>query len=105
MNADLSRRGQEPALILLKTVAYVLGSVLLFVAIAMFASAIVSVLYAEYETAMWIAVSAGITAAFGYTTRRLVPRPRSITVKQGFATVGLAWFVFSVFGALPYLLT
>jgi trk system potassium uptake protein TrkH len=26
-------------------------------------------------------------------------------VKQGFATVGLAWFVFSIFGALPYLLS
>ena len=99
------RSSQPLAVNLLKTVAYVLGSVLLFVAIAMAASAIVSVFYAEYETAMWIAISAGITALFGYTTRRLVPRPRSITVKQGFATVGLAWFVFSIFGALPYLLT
>ena len=99
------RSSQPLAVNLLKTVAYVLGSVLLFVAIAMAASAIVSVFYAEYETAMWIAISAGITALFGYTTRRLVPRPRSITVKQGFATVGLAWFVFSIFGALPYLLS
>ena len=99
------RSSQPLAVNLLKTVAYVLGSVLLFVAIAMLASAMVSLLYAEYETAMWIAISAGITALFGYTTRRLVQRPRSITVKQGFATVGLAWFVFSVFGALPYLLS
>ena len=90
---------------LLKTVACVLGSVLLFVAIAMVVSALVSALYAEYEAAMWIAVSAGITAVFGYGTRRLVRRPESITVKQGFATVGMAWFVFSIFGALPYLLT
>jgi trk system potassium uptake protein TrkH len=99
------RSSQPLAVSLLKTVAYVLGSVLLFVAIAMLASAMVSLLYAEYETAMWIAISAGITALFGYTTRRLVERPRSITVKQGFATVGLAWFVFSIFGALPYLLS
>ena len=35
----------------------------------------------------------------------MVRRPKSITVKQGFATVGLAWFVFSIFGALPYLLS
>ncbi|MFB3044579.1 MAG: potassium transporter TrkG, partial [Acidimicrobiia bacterium] len=99
------RSSQPLAFNLLKTVAYVLGSVLLFVSIAMLVSAAVSVLYAEFETALWIAISAGITALFGYTTRRLVQRPRSITVKQGFATVGLAWFVFSVFGALPYLLT
>lgn len=105
MTIEEPRSSQPLAVNLLKTVAYVLGSVLLFVAIAMAASAIVSVFYAEYETAMWIAISAGITALFGYTTRRLVPRPRSITVKQGFATVGLAWFVFSIFGALPYLLS
>lgn len=98
-------RTRRPALSLLKTVAFVLGSVLLFVAVAMTASAVVSALYDEYETAVWIAVSAGITAVVGYGTRRLVSRPETITVKQGFATVGLAWFVFSIFGALPYLLT
>lgn len=97
--------GQPMAVGLLKTVAYVLGSVLLFIAAAMALSAIVSAFYAEYEASMWIAISAGITAVFGYGTRRLVPRPKSITVRQGFATVGLAWFVFSIFGALPYLLT
>ncbi len=103
---DTEQLSNKPlAVNLLKTVAYVLGSVLLFIAIAMTASAVVSVLYSEYETAMWILVSAVITAAFGYTTRRVVQRPTSITVKQGFATVGLAWFVFSIFGALPYLLS
>ncbi len=103
---DTEQLSNKPlAVNLLKTVAYVLGSVLLFIAIAMTASAVVSVLYSEYETAMWILVSAVITAAFGYTTRRMVQRPTSITVKQGFATVGLAWFVFSIFGALPYLLS
>ena len=103
---DTEQLSNKPlAINLLKTVAYVLGSVLLFIAIAMAASAVVSVLYSEYETAMWILVSALITAAFGYTTRRVVQRPTSITVKQGFATVGLAWFVFSIFGALPYLLS
>lgn len=96
---------RSPARNLLKTVSYVLGSVLLFVAAAMTSAALVSVLFAEFETALWIAVAAGITALVGYVTRRLVRRPTSITVKQGFATVGLAWFVFSIFGALPYVLS
>ncbi|MEA1902842.1 MAG: TrkH family potassium uptake protein [Actinomycetota bacterium] len=98
-------KGRSPTLSLLKTVAYVLGSVLMFIAVAMLTSAAVSVLYQEYETALWIAISAGITSLFGYGTRRFVRRPTSISIKQGFATVGLAWFVFSVFGALPYLLS
>jgi trk system potassium uptake protein TrkH len=105
MTTEERRSAQPLAVILLKTVAYVLGSVLLFVAVAMGVAAIVSAVYSEFETAMWIAISAGITAVFGVVTRQLVPKPKSITVKQGFATVGLAWFVFSIFGALPYLLS
>ena len=105
MTTETRSRGQSPALGLLKTVAFVLGSVLLFIAVAMIVSAVVSVIYREYKTAMWITVSAVITALSGLATRRLVRRPHGITVKQGFATVGLAWFVFSLFGALPYLLS
>lgn len=105
MTTRSSERGQHPIQSLLKTVAYVLGSVLLFVAVAMTSAAVVGAIFGEFEDSAWIAVSAAITAVVGYGTRRLVRRPRSITVKQGFATVGLAWFVFSIFGALPYLLT
>jgi trk/ktr system potassium uptake protein len=91
--------------LLLKTVAYVIGSILIFVAVAMLVASAVSIVYREYETALGIAVSAGITGAFGLMMRRVVSRPRSIGVKQGFAAVGLSWFVFSIFGALPYLIT
>ncbi|MGB7861718.1 MAG: TrkH family potassium uptake protein [Acidimicrobiia bacterium] len=105
MTEPSQREGSRPTFALLTTVAYVLGSVLLFLAIAMVLSGLVAVLYSEFETAAWIGLSAAITAAFGYVSRRMVSRPESITVKQGFATVGLAWFVFSIFGALPYLLS
>jgi trk system potassium uptake protein len=94
-----------PTSSLLKTVAYVLGSVLIFVGIAMGTASMVSGIYGETETALWILLAGAITAGAGLVTRKLVPRPTSITVKQGFATVGLAWFVFSMFGALPYLFT
>ncbi|MBW3666995.1 MAG: TrkH family potassium uptake protein [Actinobacteria bacterium] len=100
-----SPKPRNPALSLIKTVAYVQGSVLVFVAAAMAASGLVSLLYRELGTAVAIGIAAAVTALFGYGTRRLVPRPASITVKQGFATVGLAWFVFSIFGALPYLVS
>lgn len=90
---------------LAKTVAFVIGSVLLFVAVAMLASALVSLIYGEFKPALGITVAAAITAGVGYVTRRFVRRPQSITVKEGFATVGLSWFIFSIFGALPYLIT
>jgi trk system potassium uptake protein TrkH len=105
MTTEERSKGKSPTLSLLKTVAFVLGSVMLFIAVAMTTAALVSAIYQEFEVAMWIAISAGITAGMGYMTRRVVRRPATISIKQGFATVGLAWFVISIFGALPYLFT
>jgi trk system potassium uptake protein TrkH len=105
MIARTERTRRDPTLSLLQTVSFVLGSVLIFIAVAMTSAAGVSAIFGEYQIASWISISAGVTALFGYVTRRVARRPKTITVKQGFATVGLAWFVFSVFGALPYLMT
>lgn len=105
MSSRPARASEAPVVSLLKTVAYVLGSVQLFIAMGMFVSSLVAVLFQEFDVALWIAISGAITAGFGGVTRYVVERPSSINVKQGFATVGLAWFVFSIFGALPYLLT
>ncbi|MGD2100704.1 MAG: TrkH family potassium uptake protein [Acidimicrobiia bacterium] len=103
MSSNALPTGAPPARSLLKTVAFVLGSILLFLALAMLSATVVALLYQEYDTALAIFISALITGVVGYTWRRWVRRPSSITVKQGFATVGLGWFVFSLFGALPYL--
>lgn len=90
---------------LLRTVAWVHGSVLVFVAVAMLVAAAVSAAHREWDTAGRIAISALITLGIGGLVRRVVDRPDKISVRQGFVTVGLAWFVFSAFGALPYLFT
>jgi trk system potassium uptake protein len=94
-----------PAISLLRTVAYILGSLLMFVAGGMAVAALVSVIFREWETALSISAASLITSGLGYVTRRLVKRPDTITIKQAFATVGLAWFVFALFGSLPYLLS
>ena len=105
MNTAERNSGRSPTRRLLETVAYVLGSVLLFIAAGMVASAGVSLYYREFDAVAGLAAAGAITVVAGLLTHRLVPKPESITVKQGFATVGMAWFVFSLFGALPYLLT
>lgn len=99
------RTGREPILLLVQTVAFIIGSILVFVAVAMVSAAAVSLIYQEVETALLIALSAGITAVSGLGMRGLARRPSSIGVKEGFATVGLSWFVISLFGSIPYLLT
>ena len=90
---------------LLNTVGFVLGSVLIFVAVAMLGAAFVSFGYGEAATSAWIAVSSATTAVSGYVMRRATSKPTALTLKEGFATVGLSWGVFSLFGALPYLFT
>jgi trk/ktr system potassium uptake protein len=90
---------------LVNTVGFVLGAVLVFLGAAMLIAAAVAFVYREMVTGTWIAVSAGITVVCGFTMRRITRKPSGLTLKEGFATVGLAWAVFSLFGALPYLLT
>ncbi len=90
---------------LLNTVGYVLGAVLIFVAVAMLVAAGVSFAHNERDTGIWIVVSAVITGACGLLMRVTTHKPEALTLKEGFATVGFAWGVFSLFGALPYLLT
>lgn len=90
---------------LLNTAGFVLGAVLTFVAIAMVSAALVSFFNDERDTGLRILLSAAITGLCGFTMRRVTTRPKSMTLKEGFATVGLSWAVFALFGALPYLIT
>lgn len=90
---------------LLNTAGFVLGAVLTFVAVAMATAAVVSFFHGERDTGLRIVLAAAVTALSGYAMRRVTSKPTSMTLKEGFATVGLAWGVFSLFGALPYLIT
>lgn len=105
MTAKVRRPARAPLLQLLETAAYVIGSMLLFVAAAMISAALVSLIYGEFDVAAWILMAATITAGTALAGRFLFDRPPTITVSEGFVTVGLSWFVFSLFGALPYLFT
>lgn len=105
MTAPSSVPRFRPAWTLLNTVGYILGAVLVFVAVAMAVSAIVSVAHAEPSIASRIGIAALITGGFGLVIRKVSARPGAISLREGFATVGLSWAVFALFGSLPYLLT
>ena len=92
----IANQAERPTRALFRTVAHVLGSVLIFIGIGMATAAVVSVLHRETGAALGIGAAALATSATGLVTRRLFQLPASITVKQGFATVGLAWFVLVV---------
>ena len=88
-----------------RRLAYVIGAVTVAAGISMFPAIITSLVYREWKTAGWIFVSAVTTVLFGLFGWRVVGRPGTLTTKEGFATVGLAWFAMAFFGVLPYLLT
>mgnify|MGYP000908524995 FL=1 len=79
-----------------------LGKLLLLLAALMAPSLLVSLYYAEGDAlpfvyAMLLALAAGLPMA-------LLSKPASVDMnaREGFASVGLAWLMLSMFGALPF---
>ena len=85
--------------------SYVIGAVVVAAGTAMFPAAVTALIYREQEVAGWITLSAVLTILAGLFGWRVIGSPGTLTTKEGFATVGLAWFAMACFGVLPYLLT
>ena len=88
-----------------RRLTYVIGAVVVAAGVSMVPALIAALVYKEWATAGWISLSAVITVAVGFVGWRVVGRSGTLTTKEGFATVGLAWFAMAFFGVLPYLLT
>ncbi len=88
-----------------RRLTYVIGAVVVAAGVSMVPALIAALVYKEWATAGWISLSAVITVAVGFVGWRVVGRSGTLTTKEGFATVGLAWFTMAFFGVLPYLLT
>lgn len=86
-----------------RTLAFVIGAAVTAVGAMMVMAGLVSAAYQEWDTAVAILSAALTTLVVGLISWRVLGRPTPIGVKEGFATVGLAWFALSVFGTLPYL--
>jgi len=88
-----------------RTLSYVIGSAVTAVGASMLATAGLAYALGEPDTGQGILSAGAITVACGVLMWRILGAATSISVKEGFAAVGLAWFVISAFGALPYLFT
>ena len=88
-----------------RRLSLIIGAVIGAGGVTMLPSSVVSLIYREGAVAAQIALAAAITMGCGWVLWARVGRQGVITTKEGFATVGLAWFALSAFGALPYLLT
>lgn len=83
----------------------IIGAVVMAAGAAMLPSVIVSVIYREWSVALAVIGSAVICGVAGFTAWKYGGHPGNLTAKEGFAAVGIAWFVMSAFGTLPFLLS
>jgi len=88
-----------------RRILYVIGAVVMAVGVAMLSATVVALIYQEWAEAWQITLAAVVTFAIGGAAWRYFDRPGELTTREGFATVGLAWFAISAFGMLPYLFT
>src|SRR5690606_2649610 len=86
-----------------RTLAFVIGAAVTAVGMMMMVPTVIAFVLAEHDAALGLGASAAIAIGCGVLGWRTLGRPGPIGMKEGFATVGLAWFVLSAFCALPYL--
>ncbi len=85
-----------------RMIAHILGQVLLIFAALMLLPLLTALIYGENPAAF--AISAAVTAAVGILLSRVPVRTTEIFAREGYASVGLAWLVMGLFGALPLVL-
>ncbi len=90
---------------LIRRLVFIVGAVVATSGIAMLPSALVSVGYREWDQAAGIGAAALLTVLAGVGSAKFLGARGELTTREGFAAVGLSWFVMSLFGTLPYLLT
>jgi trk system potassium uptake protein TrkH len=83
----------------------IIGAVVTASGAAMLPAALVSLVYGEGLAALEIFAAALVTMAMGFLAWRVFGQTGVLTTREGFAAVGLAWFVMSAFGTLPFLLS
>lgn len=88
----------------LRSVLHLQGYLLTFLAAFMLTALPWSFYYGEQDWP-FILLSSGITVAAGLALLRFTRLDREVRVREGFAIVSFGWLLFSLFGALPFLLS
>ena len=86
-----------------RMIAQILGKVLGIYAVLMLLPAAAGLYYGESVSCFLI--SAALTGATGFVFSRFRPDNTEIFAREGFISVGLAWVLMSLLGALPFVLS
>lgn len=88
----------------IRAILYVLGALLLFLALSMLFPAAVAFLYGE-DDLIPLLMSAGISAVLGAILFFVFKIRHELRVREGFALVSFGWLFFAAVGALPFILS
>ena len=84
-----------------KMIVYILGKMMGVEGLLLLIPALVSLIYHEKSVISFLIVAAILLAIYMVFGRKL-PASKQIYGKEGFVIVGLAWILWSAFGALPF---
>ncbi len=87
-----------------RVVIYMLGWLLDFEGIFLMLPCLVGAIYRE-EDAVFFAVSELICLVTGFIITRFKLQNKSMYAREGFIIVALSWFLLSIFGALPFVMS
>ncbi|MBO4353464.1 MAG: TrkH family potassium uptake protein [Clostridia bacterium] len=87
-----------------KMIWYIMGQIFKVEAVFMAVSLVVSLIYGEN---LFLAFGIPVLAllAIGHLLTLKKPAKRTFFAKEGFFVVGLSWFILSLFGALPFVIS
>ena len=86
--------------------SFIIGFILQFEALFLLLPWIVGMIYGEYHVALIYLVTAAVCFILGKLLGfKHTGRFKELYVREGFTAVALGWFVMSVFGAIPFVLT
>ena len=87
-----------------KMIGYILGKMMGVEGLLLLIPAFVSLIYHEKSVISFLIVAAILLVIYAVFGRKL-PTSRQIYGKEGFVIVGLAWILWSAFGALPFVIS
>ncbi|HUG75065.1 MAG TPA: TrkH family potassium uptake protein [Acidimicrobiia bacterium] len=89
----------------LRRLVFIVAAVVEGTAAVMLTASVVAVVYREWDEALAITLGALVVLALADLVRRGAARTGELTMREGFAAVGLSWCAMVAVGTIPYLVT
>ena len=87
-----------------KIVLYILGKVMMFLALFMLVPFLVAVIYGE-KAGVYFLLTAIASLMIGFALSWKKPKDKRFYAREGFVVVSLSWIMISIVGAIPFVVS